>query len=490
MANELVLQLGPAERGPLFLRIARAVVEDIERGRLHPGDRLPSSRELAVQLGVHRKTVVAGYLELARQGWLTSAPAKGTYVSSALPDRHSPLRRRASVERAGFDVPNWPLPASAVTERAGLLLLGGVPELGFLPRAALCRAYRRALLGPGALALLDYGDPRGEPRLRRAVVELLTRARGVRAGIESVTIVRGSQQGLYLAARALLAPGDCVAIEAYHHPTARGALELAGATLVPVPVDGEGLDVRALEALCASRRIKAVYTTPHHQLPTTVTLTAARRVRLLELARRQRLFVLEDDYDHEFRYEGRPVLPLASIDRHGVVVYLGTMSKVLAPGLRLGFVASPPDVAERIVAYRAFVDVQGDLAIERAVAELIEDGEVDRHTRRVRRAYRARRDALCEALARYLPVLEFVTPRGGMALWVRAPGVDVDAWAHRARAAGVTFQPASHFAIGPQPLDYARFGFAACDEAQLAEAARRLARALPRGRGKPASGGR
>ncbi|HEU4537390.1 MAG TPA: PLP-dependent aminotransferase family protein [Polyangiaceae bacterium] len=487
MTRELVLQLGAAGRGPLFLQIARAIVEDIERGRLRPGERLPSSRQLATQLGVHRKTVVAGFLELARQGWVTSEPATGTFVSSDLPAKLPPFRRRALADRAGFDLPARALPAPAATPRTSLLLLGGVPELGFLPRLELSRAYRRVLLGPGARALMDYADPRGEPRLRRAIVELLTRARGVRAGIESVIIVRGSQQGLYLAARALLEPGDCVAIEAYSHPTARGALELAGATLVPVPLDGEGLDVAALDALCASRQVRAVYTTPHHQLPTTVTLTAARRVRLLELARRRRLLVLEDDYDHEFRYEGRPVLPLASADRHGVVVYLGTMSKILAPGLRLGFVASTPDVAERIAAYRAFVDHQGDHAIERAVAELLEDGEIDRHTQRVRRAYRARRDALCEALARHLPSLEFEPPRGGMALWARAPGVDVDAWARRAHEAGVTFQPASHFALGPRPLDFARLGFAACDEAQLAEAARRLAQTLPKAQRKPAS---
>ncbi|WP_437544588.1 PLP-dependent aminotransferase family protein [Sorangium sp. So ce367] len=486
VTRELVLQLGAAGQGPLFLQIARAIVEDIERGRLRPGERLPSSRKLAIQLGVHRKTVIAAFLELARQGWITSAPASGTYVSSDLPAKLPPFRRRALADRAGFDLPGRPLPAPSSTPRAGLLLLGGVPELGFVPRLELCRAYRRALLGAGARALMDYGDPRGEPRLRRAVVESLTRARGVRASVESVNIVRGSQQGLYLAARALLEPGDCVAIEAYSHPAARGALELSGVELVPVPLDGEGLDVAALEALCAARRIKAVYTTPHHQLPTTVTLTAPRRVRLLELARRRRLLVLEDDYDHEFRYEGRPVLPLSSADRHGVVVYLGTLSKILAPGLRLGFVVSTPDVAERIAAYRAFVDHQGDHAIERAVAELLEDGEIDRHTQRVRRAYRARRDALCEALARHLPGLEFDPPSGGMALWARAPGVDIDAWARRAHAAGVSFQPASHFALGRWPLDFARFGFAACDEAQLADAARRLAQTLPKARSRPA----
>jgi DNA-binding transcriptional MocR family regulator len=396
--DDLTLQLQPGERGPVFLQIARTIADDIQRGRLQAGEWLPSTRKLAAQLGVHRKTVTAGYLEIEREGWITSEPARGSYVSRALPARMRAPRRTAPPERAGFDLPPVLVPdVSPVARRAGmLLLLGGVPDLRLLPQAELTRAYRRVL-----------------------------RAAGLR--------------------------------------------------LEPVPIDGEGLDVAALETVCARRRIKAVYLTPHHQLPTTVTLTAARRVRLLELARPQRMVVLEDDYDHEFQYEGRPVLPLASADRHGVVVYLGTLSKVLAPGLRLGFLAATPDVVRRIASYRVLVDQQGDHVVERAVADLLEDGEIERHTRRARRAYRARRDALCEALQRHLPELEYTPPHGGMAVWARAPGRDVDAWVQRAHDAGVAFQPASRFTFDGKPRELARIGFAACDERELTEAARRLA---------------
>jgi GntR family transcriptional regulator/MocR family aminotransferase len=209
-------------------------------------------------------------------------------------------------------------------------------------------------------------------------------------------------------------------------------------------------------------------------------LSGPRRVQLLDLARRRGLIVFEDDYDNEFQYEGTPVLPLAFADRSGVVVYLGTMSKILAPGLRLGFVASSPEVAERIARYRSFVDLQGDQVLEHAVAELIEDGELQRHVRRARRIYRSRRDALVEAFARHLPQIAFEVPRGGMANWAQAAGVDVDEWVVRAQAAGVSFQAASHLALGPARRDFARFGFAACDEARLGEAARRLAKAMPR----------
>jgi GntR family transcriptional regulator / MocR family aminotransferase len=465
--------------GPLFLRIGKAITDDIQHGRLAAGDPLPSTRGLAQQLGVHRKTVVAAYRELEREGWLVTVPAVGTAVSPDLPIVRMPSRSRAVKQRAGFDLPTRVMPPPAASPRGRLLLLGGLPELKLLPRNELARAYRRALVSASSRELLDYGSPQGDDRLREAVAQLLKQTRGIAATPESLNIVRGSQQGLYLAARALLEPGDRVAVEAYSHPAGRGALQIAGLLLDPVPVDAAGLDVAALEALCNRQRIKAVYLTPHHQLPTTVTMTAARRLALLALARRRRFLILEDDYDHEFQYEGRPVLPLAYADRDGVVVYFGSLSKVLAPGVRIGFVVSTHDVAQRIAGYRAFVDHQGDRVVERAVAELIESGELERHTRRMRRMYRARRDVLADALARFLPNLQFTRPGGGMAIWARTPGIDADAWVKRALREDVSFQPASHFACGRVPLDFVRLGFAACTEAQLVEAVRGMVRALP-----------
>ena len=332
------------------------------------------------------------------------------------------------------------------------------------------------------MRLIDYADPRGDAELRAGLAEYLASTRGLHATADNIAVLRGSQQGLYLAARTLLQPGDRVAVEAPGYQPAWAALRAAGLVLEPVAVDAAGIDTGALEELCARRVIRAVYVTPHHQHPTTVTLTAGRRVALLALAYQQRLLVLEDDYDHEFRYEGQPVLPLAAADRHGLVCYLGTLSKVFAPGLRLGYIAATPDVIGRIAAYRAVVDQQGDHVLERAVAELLASGTLERHVRRARRVYRARRDALCEALRREIPSLVVHPPPGGVALWVRAPGVDVDAWVERAAAADVQFQPGSRFAFDGRRSDFARLGFGACTERELAEAARRLAACLPRRR--------
>jgi GntR family transcriptional regulator/MocR family aminotransferase len=328
-----------------------------------------------------------------------------------------------------------------------LVLSGGMPDIRLVPMAALARAYRRGLRRKGR-ELLGYGDPRGHVRLRAALAEMLTTTRGVAAGADDILVTRGSQMAIHLATRTLLGPGDRIAVESWGYMPAWETFRAAGAELLPVPVDGDGIVVDELERIVKRRAIRAVYVTPHHQYPTTVVLTAARRLQLLELARRHRFAVIEDDYHHEFQYEGRPVLPLASADPYGVVCYLGSLSKVLAPGLRIGFLVGPRPLLERAAAHRLYLDRQGDLAVEHAVAELLEDGELQRHTRRARRVYLGRRDLFCAELTRRLgDALRFAPPAGGMAVWARARrGLDVDAWSARARARGAVFLTGRSFA--------------------------------------------
>lgn len=477
---QLAFQLGSSDE-PLFQRIATAIARDIERGRLRVGTRLASSRTLARQLGVNRNTVVAAYEELCAQGWIAIEATRGAFVTNT-PFAKSGLGSSTLgyPERPGFDLPADALDKDVMTGRPpdSLVLLGGVPDLRSAPRLPLARAYRAALCGNGARRLLDYASPQGHIKLRTALAHLLSHVRGIAAPLSAITVVRGSQQGLYLAARALLRPGDVVAVEHLGFRHAWRALQLAGATLVPIPVDHDGLDIDALEATHATHPIRAVYTTPHHQYPSTVTLSPDRRARLLAFAARHRIMVLEDDYDFEFHYEGRPVLPLAASDRAGVVIYFGTLSKTLAPGLRVGYVVAPHAVAQQLVAYRQFVDAQGDAVLEYAIGTLLEDGEVQRHTRRALAMYRRRRDALCEALHARLPQLDAAPPRGGMAVWAAAPGIDTDAWVKRGAAAGVLFQAGRRFRFDAQPFHHLRLGFAACNEGELVEAVDRMARAL------------
>jgi GntR family transcriptional regulator/MocR family aminotransferase len=467
---------------PLFLRIARAVVADIRRGRLGPGDPLPGSRRLARHLGVNRNTVLSSYRELLAEGWVTTTPAGGTFVCRELPGNGHPPRvvgANRAAARVGFSIaPPIGLDHPPHYPPGTLVLAKGTPDVRLLPMAELARAFRRTLIAEGP-ALLTYGDPRGHPRLRAALAAMLSAARGISVPADAILVTHGSQMALDLAARALVDPGDVVVIEALGHPFVRSTLALAGARLVPVPVDDAGLVVDALPAIAQRHRIRAIIVTPHHQFPTTSVMPAARRLQLLAFARERGIAVVEDDYDHEFHYDGHPVLPLASTDPAGVI-YVGTLSKILAPGLRVGFAVAPTPVVARMASLRIATDIQGDLLIEAALADLFERGELGRHVRRMRRIYRARRDALVAALERHLgSALTFKVPSGGMALWAHAaPGIDVDRWAEQALACGVAFRGGRMYDAEGAYQPCMRLGFTFHTEAELEEAARRMATAL------------
>ncbi len=484
-AWNLALPIDRADPAPVVRQIARAIAGHVSAGRLRAGERLPGTRALARVLYVHRNTVVAAYAELAAEGWVESAPGRSTFVSAEIPTptRRLPAPAAAHARRSpGYELPPGPPPPAVPPAARGMIdLEGGIPDLRLVPVAELARAYRRALRRPG---ILGYGDPRGQAKLRAAIGAMLRSTRGLDPDPDRLIVTRGSQLALALAARALVQPGDAVAVEELGYRAAWEAFRGAGAKLVPVPIDEDGLRVDALESLARHERVRAVYLTPHHQYPTTATLPAGRRLALLRLAAAERIAIIEDDFDSEFHYDGRPVLPLAASDAAGVVVYVGTLSKVLAPGLRLGYVHAPAEVVDCLAEHRRYVDRQGDFALELAIAELLEDGEIPQHAWRMRRVYADRRDALAAALRADLAgALEFSVPPGGMALWCRAAqGIDVERWAAASLAAGVSFDTAQRFAFDGEPRPALRLGFAAQAEAELREAVRRMARSLPRAR--------
>ncbi|HEU0033240.1 MAG TPA: PLP-dependent aminotransferase family protein [Kofleriaceae bacterium] len=462
---------------PLFAQLAGALVDQIRSGRLVAGDVLPGTRSLARELGVDRDTVLAAYGDLEAQGFVSTLPRTGTIVADV---PRGARTGRGLARQVGYALDAGP--PSLVPPRlppGTISLTSGVPDLRLVPSELVARAYRRAIRRH-ARSVLDYSaDTTGHVRLRAALAELVREARGVAASADEVMVTRGSQMALELASRAMIRPGDVVCVEALGYQPAWASFERAGAKLVGIPVDAGGIDVQALERAVAKHAVRMVYVTPHHQFPTTTILSAARRMQLLALARQHRFAILEDDYDHEFHYEGRPVLPLASIDATGSVIYVGTLSKVLAPGLRLGFVIAPRPLIERLARERYFLDRQGDQALELAIAELLEDDELGRHARKMRRIYHARRDLLVELLQRSLgDRLTFRVPTGGMALWAEvAPGLDVDRWAARGLEHGVAFQPGGNFTLSGKPLQAARFGYAVCSETEIQTAVKRLAHA-------------
>jgi len=489
----LAVQLDLDSDVPIYLQLTRRLIEAITHGRVAPGSRLPGSRSLAKMIGVHRNTVSAVYDELLAEGWITSRARSGTFVCDTLPTSgaiaREPRGAGGGSRKRGSPSPPSPLEAlyslpgprvaawhSTPPPAGGVDLVGGRPDLSLVPAVALARAYARGLRRLRS-RILGYGDPRGHERLRIVIAEMLRATRGLAVGAENIVITSGSQMALYVVVRALVRPGEAVAVEALGYRTAWRTLSAAGARLRPVPIDAEGLRVDKLAEQSSRERIRAVYLTPHHQYPTTVALSPRRRMELLHLARTRRFAILEDDYDHEIHFDGHPLVPLASTDRLESVLYLGSLSKIFAPGLRLGYAVAPPRVLERLAAQRSMIDLSGNAGIEIAVAELFEEGEVQRHLRRMARIYQVRRDALVSGLRKELcDVLAFEIPSGGTAVWCRVLGrSSVEAWVERCRAAGAVFQGGSAFTFRKRSIPFVRIGFTRATEDEIAKGIRVMA---------------
>lgn len=486
---QLAIALDPRSGAPLFLQLADAIAEAIRDGRLRSGEALPGTRDLATRLGLNRNTVVAAYDELAAEGVLRTRIGGGTFVEGAPASPRAPAARTAADLLPTYAIaPAASLPRAAPLPAGALQLGNALPDARLFPARELARAFRRAI-GRRGHAMLAAGDACGHPRLRAALATMLAHSRGLAATVDNVMVTRCVEQGIDLVARALLAPGDAVAVEAFGYPPAWTALRQAGARLHPLPLDGEGLRVDALESLLARMPLRALFLTPHHQFPTTAVMSAPRRARLAALALRHRFAIIEDDYDHEYHYAGKPVLPLAAGRGAANVVYVGSLANLLAPGIGSGFVVAPPPVFARIAELRAASDPRCDAAVECALAELFEDGEMLRHVRRTRQAYMARRDALAASLRKRLgDALAFRVPEGGLGLWARAADdIDVDAWSREGACDGVQFQCGGRYDLLQRERHCLRLAFSALDATELDDAVARMARALarvqsPRGR--------
>ncbi len=411
---------------PVNLQIANAFISQIKKGLLPPGTRLPGTRMLAEELKVHRKTIVAAFEELLAQGWIETIPSRGTFVSRKLPE--SKPKELAQFDRApsplrqtGYPVTrNAALNVPVLGKNPGLRIDDGFPDVRLAPIEALSRAYRNVLKRGSARNLLTYSDIPGNAWLRAEISAYLNESRGLQTNPDNIMITRGSQMGIYLTTQVLIAAGDRVIVGDTNYWVADAGFRQAGANLLRVPVDEHGICVEAIEALCRKQPIRAVFVTPHHHHPTTVTLRADRRIRLLQLADTYRFAIIEDDYDYDFHYLSSPILPLASADTQGMVVYIGSLCKAIAPSIRIGYVAGPVNLIEELSRLRRIIDRQGDPILEQAVAELFREGEMKRHMKKALKAYHQRRDYFCQVLKANLgEVIDFRIPDGGMAIWAR-----------------------------------------------------------------------
>jgi len=457
----------------LYLALRAAIIE----GRLQAKARLPSTRAAARLWNVGRKTVVEAYETLLGEGYAIGRPGSGTYVADDVPDRASRPSRGGRVHaRLGYSLSD-----AAVAAVTGLGLLEPPPQKAFvMGRAALDERTRGVLkrIGSRHLAVLadHYRDPQGEGRLREAVSVYLRAARGVRCEPERIFITAGSQQAIDLAIRTLVNPGDVVAIENPSYPPARLAIVAHNARLAPVPVDDNGIDVTVLSGLAA--RPRAVYVTPSHQYPTGAVLSMARRLALLDWAAEANAWIFEDDYDSEFRYDERPLAALQGIDEHDRVIYIGTFSKALLPGLRNGYLVVPAELVPAFRAMRVLLDRFPAPFHQLVIADFLAEGHFSGHLRRLRDSYRASRDMLVsllqERLARHLHV---GLPRQGIHLLARLGAGRKDVRiAHAALRAGVTVTPVSPMHVGPMPLQGLVFGFAGLTDLEADLGTRRLAK--------------
>ncbi|MBX0326142.1 PLP-dependent aminotransferase family protein, partial [Oscillochloris sp. ZM17-4] len=401
------LTLSPQSDLPLYRQLYDEIRAAVLDGRLAPGARLPSSRELAAGMGLARSTVVSAFEQLLAEGYLEGRVGAGTFVATSLPEdllghggpparppaaHERPAPRRLSARGAALAA--TPVSASSGDRVRPRAFQVGLPDIDGFPHATWARLAARRYGSPPP-ELMAYGDPAGYLPLREAIASHLAAARGVRCDPGQVVVVSGSQQGLDLAARVLLDPGDEAWIEDPGYMGARGALLAAGARLAPVPVDAEGLDVAAGARLAPQSRL--AYITPSHQFPLGVTMSLPRRLALLAWARAAGAWVIEDDYDSEYRYAGRPLAALQGLDGDGRVIYLGTFSKVLFPALRLGYMVVPPDLVPAFVAARALADRHSPGIEQAIVADFLAEGHFARHLRRTRARYAARQAALVEA---------------------------------------------------------------------------------------------
>ncbi len=439
---DLRLDRGPGPAGGPPRRRVRARLEAALRdaartGRLAPGTRLPSSRALAADLGLARNTVAEVYAQLVAEGWLTARRGSGTAVAdrAAASDPAVPPPRPA-VPSAGPGAAGSGWTAAGPGRRPRYDLRPGSPDLSLFPRPGWLAAARRAVQAAPSDAL-GYADPRGRPELRDALASYLSRARGVRADPDRIVVCAGFTQGLALLSQVLRARGvTTVAIEACGQPSYRDQVLASGLALDLLPVDGSGAAVDRLPGSAAG----AVLLTPAHQFPLGALLAPQRRTRAIGWARDTGGVVIEDDYDGEFRYDRQPVGAMQSL-APGQVVYAGSASKSLAPGLRLGWLALPAALAGEVAAARSLADRQGSAFDQLTLAEFISSGQYDRQVRRARLAYRRRRDRLVGTLRQQAPRLRVTGIAAGLhALLELPPGSAEDDLVARAEQRGLAIE--------------------------------------------------
>ncbi|KFF04190.1 MocR-like pyridoxine biosynthesis transcription factor PdxR [Flavobacterium reichenbachii] len=464
----LEIQLDKNSGKALYLQIADAVINAIKTGKLTSGNALPGSRQLAGLLQVNRNTIVAALDVLIAEGWLITIDRKGTFAAAILPENKT-LKTSSQKIKIDKEEP-----------KPHLIFDDGLPDSRLAPMNDLARAYREIFSRKSRWQIMGYSSELGHPEFRKAIAQMLNFKRGMSIAPEQICITRGSQMAMYLAAHCLFEKGDYVMIENPGYKPAWEAFENAGAVLLPLNINKDGIDIgQAEEYLKKYPNIKAIYVTPHHQFPTTVTLSLKKRLRLIELSNQYGFTIIEDDYDNEFHFGQRPILPISSYDSLQNYIYIGTLSKIVAPALRIGYLTSSLENIEKISRHRKIIDVQGDNIMEEAVLSLINEGKIKRHLKKTNVLYKAKRDYFENLCSQYLKdKAAFIRPEGGLAFWIVPKSqTNVQLVYHQLLAKGIKIINPENFSFG-ETISGFRLGYASLTETQMEEGILALAALL------------
>lgn len=489
----LLLDIDRRSPMPAYRQLCDHVARLVAEGTLAPGMRLPPTRQLAAALGVHRTTVVRAYRELRATGVLESRPGSYTTVRRRwrVPLHERPtdgsedaararrVARREPVRAPRRAAPPAPRPPAS-DPRPRIDLATHIPDPVLEPHRDLRRAVKRVLAGAGVARLSQYADPQGEPDLRLAIARRMAR-HGVAVAPGEILVTAGAQHALDLILRWRTAPGTAVAIESPGYGMALQLLRQHRARIVPVPMAADGLDVARLGRVLATHRPALLYTMPNFHNPTGITTSAAHREALLALCERYGTHIVEDGFDEELDYAGPAALPIKSIDLHGIVLYLGTLSKLVYPGLRIGWIAAPRAAIAPLTALNRVTSLGGAVLNQAIAAQLLRSTAFDVHLRRVHRTYQRRLRSLFDGLAAHLPRgISWTRPAGGYLLWLTVPA----AAAHegtiveRLARAGVEVTPGAPLHVRRSPHAHLRLSIACADEAAIADGCRHLGEVL------------
>lgn len=480
----MTMALDASSAVPLYRQLYDSVRKAILNGHLARGLKLPGSREMARELGVSRNTVAGAFEQLAAEGYLEARTGSGTFVSEKIPDEllhattEKNYRTRKSGSRRGLSKRGKTIAFTAVDfpieSRRLRPFVPCLPSFRDFPFGLWAKLAGHRLRRP-VRSLLNSGDAAGFRPLRKEIAAYLGAVRAVRCDAEQIIVVSGAQQAIDLAARILLDAGDAVWVEDPGYLGARGVFLTSGARIIPIPVDEEGINVEAGKKLAPDSCLACV--TPSHQYPLGVTMSLARRFELLEWAGSSGAWILEDDYDSEFRYQSRPLASLQGLDNDHRVIYVGTFSKVLSPALRLGYLVVPPDLVDAFTAGKALLDRHSPMFEQIILTDFFAGGHFARHIRRMRSLYAERREIFISAVKNELDGLLTISPSlSGLHLVGKLDGGTNDLDVSRAAAEnGVDCEPLSALCIKNQNHSGLVLGYASFDEKEIERGIRNLA---------------